>query len=293
MESTESEAEPSAAPTLGDGLTLNEVAEKLGVHYMTVYRYVRTGKLFAVKSGGEWEVSPSDLAAFSAPTQKRVSNGADRKGRTGRRRSLEARLIAADEPGAWSVVENALASGAEAPDIHHQLLIPAMQSIGRRWAAQEISIQEEHQATATALRLASRLGPLMRPRGRTRGAVILGAPADDHHSLGTCILGDLLRSIRFSVVDLGAHTPPQSFVDAIQSTDRLVAVGISASTADNEPNIRATIAAIKTEVRSIPVFLGGSAVRDRAHAAELGADEFADRSVGVLERFEAIATAAV
>ena len=32
-------------------LTLPEVAEKLGVHYMTAYRYVRTGRLPAKRSG--------------------------------------------------------------------------------------------------------------------------------------------------------------------------------------------------------------------------------------------------
>ena len=32
--------------------TLPEVAEKLGVHYMTAYRYVRTGRLPARTRGG-------------------------------------------------------------------------------------------------------------------------------------------------------------------------------------------------------------------------------------------------
>ena len=47
-------------------LTLNEAAERLDLHYMTVYKYVRSGKLPAKKSGGSWEISVSDLDAMSA-----------------------------------------------------------------------------------------------------------------------------------------------------------------------------------------------------------------------------------
>ena len=43
-------------------LTLLQAADKLGVHYMTVYRYVRTGKLPATRVGGAWQVDPDDLA---------------------------------------------------------------------------------------------------------------------------------------------------------------------------------------------------------------------------------------
>ena len=42
-------------------LTLPEAAEELGVHYMTVYRYVRTGRLPAKRVGGTWQIAPADL----------------------------------------------------------------------------------------------------------------------------------------------------------------------------------------------------------------------------------------
>ena len=43
-------------------LTLQQAADKLQVHYMTVYRYVRTGKLPATRVGSVWQVDPDDLA---------------------------------------------------------------------------------------------------------------------------------------------------------------------------------------------------------------------------------------
>ena len=46
----------------GRPLTLQEVADLLGVHYMTVYRYVRLGLLEASKVAGTWQVTPAALA---------------------------------------------------------------------------------------------------------------------------------------------------------------------------------------------------------------------------------------
>ena len=47
-----------------DHLTLQEVAEQLNVHYMTAYKYVRTGRLAATKVKSIWNVDPVDLEAF-------------------------------------------------------------------------------------------------------------------------------------------------------------------------------------------------------------------------------------
>ena len=43
---------------------MHEVADELGVHYMTTYRYVRLGMLPARKVGSTWRVKASDVAEF-------------------------------------------------------------------------------------------------------------------------------------------------------------------------------------------------------------------------------------
>jgi excisionase family DNA binding protein len=40
---------------------LGEAADILGVHYMTVYRYVRTGRLAAKRESARWSVAVDDL----------------------------------------------------------------------------------------------------------------------------------------------------------------------------------------------------------------------------------------
>jgi excisionase family DNA binding protein len=45
-------------------LTVEQVAEKLQVHWQTILRYIKTGRLRAIKIGRGYRVDPSDLQQF-------------------------------------------------------------------------------------------------------------------------------------------------------------------------------------------------------------------------------------
>lgn len=267
-------------------ITLHEAAERLGVHYMTAYRYVRTGRLPARKEGAEWRVEVADLDRVRPGDEAEPPRR--RRGRTDYVDRLTDRLVAGDEPGAWTVVEQALTAGLAPPDVYVQLLSPALELIGDRWEAGEVTVAEEHEGSAIVLRLIGRLGPRMRRRGRTRGSILLAAPPGDQHGVPVALLGDLLRERGFRVHDLGANVPADSLAETALHAERLVAVGIGATTLDNERNIRAAIAAVRAVV-AVPVVLGGSAIVDAHLAARLGGDAWAPRAPQAIEVFEAIA----
>ncbi len=92
-------------------LNLKQAAARLGVHYMTAYRYVRQGRLSASRVGTEWRVSPEDIATFleGSPVEIEAPAGVDWAER------LIEPLLAGDEPAAWALIERALAAsrGAE------------------------------------------------------------------------------------------------------------------------------------------------------------------------------------
>ena len=255
-------------------LTLHEAAELLGVHYMTVYRYVRLGVLPATKAGGTWSVAATDLTAFQnhVPAAGEPGNAKRRAPWASR---LEARLVAGDTRGAWGVVEAALAAGAELDEIYLEVITPAMRSIGSRWAAGELDISVEHRATGIAQRLIGRLGPRFSRRGRTRGSVVLGTPAGERHSLPVSMLGDLLRGEGWEVSDLGADMPVESFVHAVVDTPDLAAVGVSISSIEGLASAPELLAALREVLPDVPLVVGGVAVRDRDHALQVGATEYA------------------
>lgn len=246
-------------------VSLNEASEHLGVHYMTAYRYVRTGRLAAQKIGGQWFVNVEDLSKLQTG---RITTSSRQDMLPAR---IEERLLAADENGVYQILEDALAGGADAEEVYLDLLGPALQSIGERWHNGEIEISDEHVASACALRVVARLGSrISSRRGRTRGTIVLATVADDYHFLPTAMLRDLLRSRGFDVIDLGANTPPESISSRCRSIDDLVGVGLAATTPGAEDAVAASIAAIHSLNPTTSVVVGGSAFADPDKIAGLG-----------------------
>ena len=251
----------------GPSISVRAAAERLDLHYMTIYRYIRTGRLAATKSGGQWCVAVADLDGLVIGSDPTARDGS--RGRAALQ--LEDRMIAADEPGAWSVVSQALTSGAEPADIHFQMLIPAMQSIGDRWARGDITVFDEHQAAVVATRLTARLGPRFRPRSEPKAHVVVGLVAGDTHALTTAIMADLLRGSGYEVTDLGADTPPESFVEVIESRSLpLAAVAISSSTFEGIDRVEATVQAIRTSRPDLSIAVGGTGIIDQDQARTIG-----------------------
>lgn len=273
-------------------ITLTEAADRLGVHYMTAYRYIRTGRLPGVKDGHEWQVDAADVDALKRAVARQEQQPVRRR-RTRRSdypRRLVDRLIGADEAGAWSLIESAMTGGMSPEQIYVELLTPALESIGDKWARGEVSVAQEHQASAIVLRLVGRLGPQFARRGRKRGIVIVGCPPLDVHGLPSALLSDLLRSRSFDVHDLGADVPAESWASTAAATDRLVAVGLCATTPGNDEAIAEVVAGLRAATES-PVILGGGAITSEAHATELGATAFSSTFEDVIELVEKFATA--
>ena len=249
-------------------LTLHEVAEELGVHYMTVYRYVRLGYLDAHKDGGTWQVSRQDLDEFAA--KPAASSGRGNTSTAWDERLLQ-RLLAADQAGAWKVVEAAQTSGMSLTAVYME------RSIGQRWAAGDITVAQEHAASQVMIRIVSRLSAQITRRGVSKGIVVIGTPATELHLLPLMIAADLIRVEGFEVLDLGNNLPPQSFADIVAGQQRLVAVGVSVTAPGQVDAIHETIAALRAKT-DVPIFLGGSAVDGPEHAKLLGAD-FGGRAI--------------
>lgn len=273
-------------------MTLEEAAERLGVHYMTAYRYVRQGKLSATRVKGVWQVTPQAIDGFRQRLNERKER--PRTGDDSRRtgdyvNELHACLVNADAGGAWGVLQRAIDAGGEIGTVYLEILAPAMARIGEEWSRGEIDIAIEHQATAIATRLVGQMSPRFVRRGRRRGEVLIGGPSGERHALALAMLGDLLRLEGYDVFDLGADTPANSFVHAASKINDLTAVGVSVTTTDS---VEGAIDVVRTLRRAIsddvPVVLGGSAISGPDHAREIGADFYANGARGFIELLDSI-----
>ena len=269
----------------GDPLSLQEAADRLGVHYMTAYRYVRLGLLPATKEGSAWRVAAADLDRLAGPHGS-ASKGRGRQEPAPWSARLERRLVAGDEVGAWGVVEAALAAGADPDDIYLNVLAPALTAIGDAWAIGAIDVSVEHRASAIVLRLVGRLGPRFVRRGVSRGSVLLAAPQGDLHGLPVALAADLVRGAGFDAEDLGADLPVESLVAAACQSQRLVAVALAATTSDNRRGVQQAVRSLREAVSGVPVLVGGGAVPDEATARRLGADGWGRDAAALVDLLE-------
>jgi len=248
----------------------------LGVHYMTVYRYVHEGHLPATKNGHGWVVQASDVRDFKRGANQAVSPVDGGKKAAPWSARMLALLIDGNERGVVKLMESVLRSGNDLYFLYLDVLVPAMNAIGAKWSTGEIDVFIEHRASGIASRSAAQIGARFSKRGVHKGTVLIGSPNGEHHVLGSQLLGDLISMEGWKVDNLGGDVPPESFACAAMQISDVVGVCIASTMPETLPAMSKSISKIKKASNSsISCFAGGAAVLDLEHAKKLGADYWA------------------
>ena len=258
-------------------VSLHEAARRLKVHYMTAYRYVRSGRLPAHQTDGEWQVMVADVEAFSAARKQRTKAATPAK--RGSRAAadwagrFETCIVAGDEVAAENLLDDALASGHDLFSLYLEVVSPALVSIGERWHRGELQIHEEHRASNIVARLFARVSARFAHRGPSRGTVVIGGPTGERHGLAITMVADLLRSRGWNVSDIGTDVPAAAFAQAVNGVDQLRAVCIGVTLRESLETARESVAAVRSVIPGdVKVFAGGAAIDSDKAAISLGAD---------------------
>ncbi len=248
-------------------MNLKQVAQRLGVHYTTAYRWVRTHQLEADRTSTGWEVTEAQLRRFEA---SRRPDGPVRRSRVAWSDRLRPALERGDEVAAWRVLEDALRSGMEPEACYLDVLVEALRSLPA-----EGDHVDGYLAAAVADRIVARLGARLRRPGRTRGTVVVAAPLGERHSLSTSILADLIRLRGVACTELGVDVPPEVVVAAARSARNLRLVALAVSGADHLGSVALTTARLRAELPDVVVLVGGPGVLNDDVAGMVGADRWA------------------
>jgi excisionase family DNA binding protein len=247
------------APTTPEALNLKQVARLLDVHYMTVYRYVRQGRLPAHQVGTAWRVERRDVDAMLAavaPGDDGPKASADWAGR------LADHLVTGEEVEAWRVIGDALSSGHDVASIHLEVVAGAIGRVSAGVGDGRYTAATERIAVATASRLLARLGGQFPHRGRKRGTVVLAAPPGEHHGVPLLLVANLIRHAGYRVVELGTDTPAADVIDAVESLPKVVAIGLGVTTVERLDAARELVLSVRDAHPAVPILLGGQAVRN-------------------------------
>lgn len=231
------------ASTMAERIDLQAAARRLGVHYQTAYRWVREGRLSAVRVRGRYELGTDDVDAFARQRDAPVPATA-RRGRREWARSADRLLHAlcdGDERAASAVVARLHDQGETVLEVLDRVVVPALTVIGERWAAGQLSVAHEHRASEIVSRLLA--GIDRRRPGRPRGAVVVAAPAGEQHGLPVDMAAAVLREDGWSVELLGRDVPDdalRSFVTGL-APDLVVLTVTTTDRADAAEEIAAEL----------------------------------------------------
>lgn len=177
---------------------------------------------------------------------------------------------------ALNVALETLRAGASVSDVYVNLLQPVQYEIGRLWERNEISVAEEHVATAITQYVLGHLYSLLEIPERTRGNALVTGVKGELHQLGANMVADVLEADGWNVRFLGTQLPHTGILEAVED-HRPRLVGISATVlfnlsavADLIPDIR------RASGPDTFVVVGGGAFRTSPEAwKNIGADGYA------------------
>ena len=122
-----------------------------------------------------------------------------------------AALVNGDVPLAYRIAVELLAHGVPFDDIVIDVLSPVQAELGRRWAAGDLGIADEHAASAAVDDLLVRLGATAEsPNGP---AVVVASAEHDAHAFGGRVVASALALEGYRVMFLGASLPAADLAD--------------------------------------------------------------------------------
>jgi len=189
---------------------------------------------------------------------------------------LKVAVIDMEVERAVELTKKALDEGKKAEDIMNSSLVLAMDIVGEQYDKGEKYVPEML-LSAKAMKAAMELlRPLLVESGvKMRGKIAIGTVEGDLHDIGQNLVSMMLEGAGFEVINLGAETPADTFVESVKENKPDI-VGMSAlltTTMLHMPEVIDALkeAGLRDQVR---VMIGGAPVTQE-YADEIGADGYA------------------
>lgn len=199
-------------------------------------------------------------------------------------------LRAGDRRHALTVVEDARAAGLGLPALYLDVFQPALREIGRLWQENEITVAEEHLATAiTQIAMGHLYADFCMATSRNGWTLLAACAERERHEVGLRMICDLLELEGWDATYLGAAVPQDSLV-AIVLRDRPDVLALSVSIAPHLPQLRTLIEAVRSATgEAVPYILVGGRpfLDDETLARRVGADAMARDPSAAVERLRA------
>lgn len=188
--------------------------------------------------------------------------------------TFESALLTGDRRGAESVLERCFEEGRGLVDVELHIIQPALYEIGRKWQSNEVTVAQEHLATAIAQAVMT--GGLLKSAvpAANGSRIVLACVEGNCHAVGLQMVADAFLLAGWEVQFLGASVPTGALLRHVAQYKPDL-LGLSVSFAQQLRVVKEIMARLTQAHGSArpPVIIGGLAINqfDRL-AGQLGAD---------------------
>lgn len=172
-------------------------------------------------------------------------------------------------------------NAADLEGFYLYILQPSMFDIGTLWEKAEISIAQEHLASAIVNRVMSRTIPALPASGPMIGRAVVAASPNEFHELGAWMIADVLDFDGWQVKFIGANIPQDELIDFLHS-DPPDLLALSVTIPFNLAKARRVVELIRADstLGRLKVMVGGQAFAEQPDLwQKIGADGFAGNAV--------------
>lgn len=169
-------------------------------------------------------------------------------------------------------------SSKDIAEFYLNIIQPAMYEVGRRWERGEVSVAQEHLASAIVARVMSSLYPayVLATQRQHRKAVVTAAP-NEFHEMGAHMISDFLEMDGWDVYYLGSNTPAAELKKMLLEKKPFL-LAVSATMPFNLVPVEEIITMVRADkiLADLKIMLGGLVFNQDPHLSEqLGADGWA------------------
>ncbi|MFH1481355.1 MAG: cobalamin-dependent protein [Pseudomonadota bacterium] len=184
-------------------------------------------------------------------------------------------------------VKKALAQGLKPNRILENGLLEGLGRVGAKFKTGDVFIPEVLIVAKAVHQSMDIMKPFMvqgeiKPRGR----IVLGTVKGDLHDIGKNLVGIMLESAGFEIIDIGINTPAEKFLQAVKENKADI-VGISALLTTTMNEMKTVIDLFKSEGINTKIIVGGAPITQE-FAGRIGADAYAADAGEAVEKVSSL-----
>jgi len=165
-------------------------------------------------------------------------------------------------------------SGVEDPfKTVNDRVLEALNFVGEKFAAKEFFLPQIIMSAEAAQAAFAAVKKTLKKEAPSAGKVIIATVKGDMHDIGKNIVGAVLESYGFEVIDMGTNVDARDIIDKAQEVKPL-AIGLSALMTTTMPEMEKTVR-LRNSARIQPKIIIGGAAVTKKFADEIGADAYA------------------